>query len=277
MSRRTALIAVMITLFALPVAAQTVDEILAKNIQARGGAEKLAAIQSRKMTGRVVLPGGFELGYTQINKRPDKVREEYALQGMSIIQSYDGSNGWQIDPTQGKKTAEPLGEEDLRGLLDDAAFDGTLIGYKERGATVELLGKEDVDGSPAYKLRVKEKNGDVKTVYLDEDAMLEIKVEIKRMIRGAERESEVSIGDYKATDGVMLAHSLESKPKGAQQGQKLTIERVEDNPKIDDAFFVEPTGTPSPSANQTSGQPEAQKQPLAKAPSKTKTNPPAKR
>jgi outer membrane lipoprotein-sorting protein len=267
----------MTTLFALPSVAQTLDEILAKNIQARGGAEKLAAIQTRKMTGRVVLPGGFEFGYTQINKRPDMVREEYALQGMSIIQAYDGKNGWQIDPTQGKRTPEALGEEDLRGLLEDAAFDGTLIGYKDRGATVELLGKEDVDGSPAYKLRVKEKNGDVKNVYLDEDAMLEIKMEIKRMIRGAEREYEVSIGDYKATDGVMLAHSLESKPKGTQQVQKLSIEKVEDNAKIDDALFVEPTGAPTPSASQTSGQPEAQKQPPTKAQSKAKTNPPTKR
>ena len=104
----------------------------------------------------------------------------------------------------------------------------------------------DVDGSPAYKVVVREKNGDTRTLYLDEDAFLEIKMDVKRVIRGADREYEVTIGDYKNDSGVMLPYSIESKPKGAPQGQKVTFDIMESNPKVDDSFFAEPAISAAP-------------------------------
>jgi outer membrane lipoprotein-sorting protein len=246
MLRRSTLALLAAVVLTAPLSAQTIDEIVAKNIEARGGAQKLNAVQSRRMTGRVALPNGLELKYVQTNKRPNKVREDYTVQGLVIEQSYDGKHAWQIDPTQGKRTPEALGEEDTRGLIEDSQFDGALIGYKERGATAELVGKDDVDGSPAYKVVIKEKNGDTRTLYLDEDAFLEIKMDVKRVIRGADREYEVTIGDYKNDSGVMLPYSLESKPKGAPQAQKITFDIIESNPKVDDSFFIEPAVTAAP-------------------------------
>jgi outer membrane lipoprotein-sorting protein len=262
MSRRSTLALLATVALAVPLSAQTIDEIVAKNIEAHGGAQKLSSVQSRRMTGKVSLPNGLELKYVQTNKRPNKVREDYTVQGLVVEQSYDGKNAWQIDPTQGKRTPEALGEEDTRALIEDSQFDGALIGYKDRGATAELVGKDDVDGSPAYKIVVREKNGDTRTLYLDEDAYLEIKMEIKRVIRGAEREYELTIGDYKNDSGVMLPYSIESKPKGAPQGQKVTFDLIESNPKVDDSFFAEPTVTPA-----TAPAPAAEVP--AKAPSKT--------
>jgi outer membrane lipoprotein-sorting protein len=239
--RSTAFVCLMAVLFAVSAAAQTADELIAKNIEAKGGIQKIKAIKTRRMTGKVVYPGGFELGYTQVNARPNMLREDSLIQGMNVIQAYDGKMGWQIDPTQGKKTPEPVSEDDLRSLTEDADFDGPLVDYKEKGSTVEFAGKEpDVDGSPAYKLVVKQKNGDVKTVYLDEDYYLEVKIETKRRIRGAERESEMLVGDYKEVGGVMMPHAFEQKQKGAAQALKISYRSIESNPQIPEGYFQMP-------------------------------------
>jgi outer membrane lipoprotein-sorting protein len=171
---------------------------------------------------------------------------------MTGVQAYDGKNGWQIDPFQGKKTPEAMSEDDLRAIKESADFDdwaavGPIVNYKEKGNQVELVGKDDVEGTPTYKLKVTLKSGDVRYIYLDAENYVAIKQESKRTIRGAEREFETSIGDYKEEGGIMVAHSVESKPKGAPQGAKVTIEKVEINPDIPDSYFTMPAGTaPAP-------------------------------
>jgi outer membrane lipoprotein-sorting protein len=251
-----------------PLSAQTVDEVLAKYVEASGGMAKMQAQKSRKAIGKLSLPGGLDLAMTITQKRPEMIRVDISFQGMDVIQAYDGKTGWQIDPTQGKKTAEPLSEDDLKDLKENADFDGPLVNAKEKGNTVELVGKEDVDGTPAYKLKVTLKSGDIKYVYLDADAYVEIKEETKRTIRGTEREIETVMGDYKDEGGVMMPHSSESKPKGAPQGQKLTIDKVEINPEIPDSFFQMPAA-PAPAAEKpadtdkksdTAKKPETKKQ-----------------
>jgi hypothetical protein len=220
--------------------AQTADEIIARNIEAKGGMQKLQAIKTMRQHGKVVFPGGFELRFTQTNKRPEMVRTDQMVQGMNIIQAYDGKNGWQIDPTQGRRTSEALSEEDLRQIKEDADLDGPLVNYKEKGHTVEYLGEEDFEGSPVYKLKVTLQSGDVKTFFIDTDAALEIKIETKRFIRGAERETETVLGDYKDEGGVMMAHSFESKQKGATNTVKASIDKVDVNPEVTDSFFQDP-------------------------------------
>lgn len=231
--------------FSLSASAQTVDEIIAKHVEALGGMEKMQAQKTRRASGKLSLPGGLEAPITMAQKRPEMFRANITFQGMDVVQAYDGKNGWQIDPTQGKKTAEPLSEDDLKDVQENADFDGPLVNYKEKGNKVELLGKEDVEGTPAYKLKVTLKSGDVKTVFLDSDAYVEIKEVSKRTIRGAEREFENVLGDYKEEGGVMMAHSFEVKPKGAPQSQKLTIDKIEINPEIADSYFQVPPAAPA--------------------------------
>ena len=232
-----------------PLSAQTVDEIIAKHVQAIGGADKLKAVHSVRISGKLSAPGGLEAGITETKKRPDMVRQEFTVQGMTQVQAYDGKHGWQIDPFQGKKTAEAMSEDDLKAIKEDSDFDdwaaaGPLVNYKEKGNQVELVDKEDVEGTPAYKLKVTLKSGDVRYIYMDADNYVPIKQESKRTIRGAEREFEASMGDYKEEGGLMMAHSVEQKPKGAPQSLKITIEKVEINPDIPDSFFAMPAGTP---------------------------------
>ncbi len=95
---------------------QTADELIAKNIQARGGIEKIKAIKSVRMTGKFDGGGGFTAAVTQENERPDLVRETFIAAGHDAVQAYDGTTGWQIQPFGGKKDPELMGEDDLRDL-----------------------------------------------------------------------------------------------------------------------------------------------------------------
>ncbi|HEV2717494.1 MAG TPA: hypothetical protein VGU64_19660, partial [Terriglobales bacterium] len=120
----------LISSFAL---SQTADELVAKNIAAKGGIEKIKAIKTVRMTGKLDGAGGFTGLVGQQNARPNLVRETFTLQGMTQVQAYDGSLGWQIRPFGGRKDPQLMGEDDLRDLLIDADFDGPLVDYKEKG------------------------------------------------------------------------------------------------------------------------------------------------
>lgn len=266
MLRKSTWVFAMAMLCSLSLAAQTVDEIIAKHVEAVGGMDKLKAVNSVRMSGKFTA-GNLEATATETKKRPNMVRQELTLQGMTQVQAYDGKNGWQIDPFQGKKTAEAMSEDNLRAMKENADFDdwaavGALIDYKAKGHKVELLGKEDVEGTPAYKLKITLNTGDVKTVYLDADNYVPIKQESKRTIRGAEREFESSIGDYKEEGGVMMAHSVEFGPKGSQQRAKVTLDKVEINPDIPDSYFHMPAdAAPASTPPAAPGQGDAAKKP----------------
>ncbi len=261
--------------FAVPASAQTVDEIVAKNIEARGGMQKLKAAKSVRSTGKMTLGQGMEAPLVLERKRPNSLRMEITLQGMTGIQAYDGATGWMLMPFGGKKDPEPMGEDDLKVTAEQADFDGPLVDYKTKGNKVELVGKEQVEGSDAYKLKVTLKNGEVYHYYLDADSFLDIKVESKRTIRGTERESESLIGDYKEVNGMMIAHSVESGAKGSPNKQKLTLEKIEINPTIDDARFKMPE-VKKTEGNKPEVKPEnkeSESKPADKRPADAKTPP----
>ncbi|MCS6805307.1 MAG: hypothetical protein NZ823_09235 [Blastocatellia bacterium] len=223
----------------LPASAQSVDQVLAKYYQARGGLEKIKSVKTLRFTAKI-SGGPMEIPVTMEQKRPNSMRMEFTFQGLTGIQAYDGKTGWMIMPFGGKKDPEPMGEDMLKELAKQADIDGPLVDYKEKGHQVELLGKESVEGTEAYKLKLTRRDGDVEYIYLDADSYVEIKSEGKRMIRGSEFEAETIYGDYKQVDGLMIAHSIESGPKGSSQKQKITIEKIEINPPIEDTRFAMP-------------------------------------
>src|SRR6266567_7069548 len=187
---------------------QTADELISKNIQAKGGMDAIKAIKSVRMAGRLDAAGGFTGRVGQENMRPNLVRETFSLQGMTAVQAYDGSTGWQIQPFGGHKDPELMGENDLRDIVLDADFDGPLVDYKEKGNTIEFLGHDVVDGDDALRLKVTLKNGDIVYYYLDPDTFLEIRKEIQQTIRGSIRERIVDLGSYKPVGGVMYPFSI---------------------------------------------------------------------
>ncbi|MEO6259827.1 MAG: hypothetical protein ABIP63_05725, partial [Thermoanaerobaculia bacterium] len=202
--------------------------------------ERIAAIRSLRRSGKFIGGGGFEARVVQENRRPQMVREEFAMQGMTGINAWDGKVGWKIEPWDGKKDPEALSEAEQKEILEDSDFEGPLINYRQKGNRVEYLGREPVEGTDAYKLRVTRRNGDVQIYYMDSDYYVPIKIETKRMIRGAEREFETSLGDYKEVSGWFLPFSIESNVKGSSNRQKIAYEKIEANVALGDERFARP-------------------------------------
>ena len=219
----------------------TVEELVAKNVAAKGGADALRALQSVRFTGKLLVnEGQIQLAYVETKKRPGAIRDEVTLQGMTAIQAYDGAQGWKVSPFQGRKDPEKMSADDTKSLMEDADIDGPLVDWKAKGSTVEYLGTEDVDGTQAHKLKVVRKNGDVTFVYLDPDAFLEIRKISQRVEQGAHVEVETDVGDYEKVAGVFLPFSVESGPKGAPDKQKIVIDKAEPNISVDDTIFKFP-------------------------------------
>jgi len=225
---------------AASLSAQTADDIIAKYLKTAGGMDKIQAVQTLRRAGTFNGGGGFEAAVLQENKRPNKVREEFSLQGMTGVNAYDGKTGWKIEPWQGKKDAEALSEDEMKQIVEDADFDEPLIHYQQKGNKVEFVGMEQVEGTDAYKLKVTLASGDVRYYYMDTDYYVPIKIEMKRMIRGAEQEFETSLGDYKEVAGWYLPYSVETRRKGSEDVQKITFEKIEANVPIDDGRFAKP-------------------------------------
>jgi hypothetical protein len=221
-------------------AAQTADELVNKNIEAHGGMDKIKAVKTIRITGKLTAGGGFNAVTGQENVRPNLVRETFSLQGMTAITAYDGTTGWQIQPFGGHKDPQLMGEDDLRDLLLDADFDGPLVDYKEKGNTVEFLGHDEVDGDDALRLKVTQKNGDIIYYYLDPDTFLEIRKEVQEFIRGSVRESIVEFGSYKPVAGVMYPFAISQGSKANPAAQTTTIQKIEVNVNINPADFAVP-------------------------------------
>ncbi len=222
-------------------AAPTTDSLIARHIQARGGGGALAAIRSLEMTG-ALRPAGFsaDLAYREVIARPGSVRIETTLQGLTPTQAYDGHDGWQIQPFQGRKDPEALSADDVKSLQEEADFEDALTNYKAKGSTVDNLGEVDVDGGPTYALRVDLKNGDQETYYLDPDSYLTVRVVTRQVVRGAESLTETDYGDYEKVDGVYFPFEVDSGAKGASDLQRITYKSVKANTAVDPAIFREP-------------------------------------
>src|SRR5437588_968332 len=229
MYSRLTIVSVASALAVIAVCAQdkpqlTVDELVAKNVAAKGGADALRGLQSVRLNGKMLVnEGQIQLVYAETKKRPDEVRTEATLQGMTAVEAYDGKDGWRISPFQGRKDPEKMSADDVKPLMEDAEIDGPLVDWKAKGSTLEYLGREDVDGTLAYKIKVVRKNGDVHYVYLDPDHFLEIRILTQRIRHGAQEELEEDLSDYENIGGVFVPFSIEAGHKGDPDKQKIVI------------------------------------------------------
>jgi outer membrane lipoprotein-sorting protein len=230
------------------LSAQTAEELVAKNLEAKGGIEKIKAIKSFKYTAKF-QQGSFTAKFAEEAKAPDSLREMFTIQGMTQIQAFDGTTGWQISPFEGRRDPEMLGEDDLRDISEDADFYGPLVDYKEKGNTVEYLGHDTVDGDDVYRLKITLKNGDIIYMYLDPDTFIEIRTERQQFIRGAVRETQTDLGSYKQVAGVYFPFSIASGPKSRpDQKATVTIDKMEANIEIPDSAFKMPSAPAAPAA-----------------------------
>lgn len=239
---------VLLLLAAAPAAfAYTAAELADKNVEARGGLERLGAIQSLRLEGTLRVQGDtVALGFVTLFKRPHFIRADATLQALTQVQAYDGTQAWQINPFQGRKDPERLSADDAKGLGEDAAdFNGVLVNYQGKGYTLDYLGTEDVDGTEAHKLRVTRPNGDIAYVYLDPDAFLEIRTVNRRIEHGVPNETITDYADYEKVAGIYMPLALEFWTKGSSDHQKIQYDKAEANVATDDATFHFPAAATS--------------------------------
>lgn len=228
-----------------PAAAQdsglTVDQIVQKHIEAVGGAGKIKAIRNLKLTGKAQVMGGqIDAPITLIVKRPNSMRLDMTVQGKTLVQAFDGETAWTINPFQGAAEPQKSSDEDTKAARDESDFiEGSLFDYKAKGNTVELIGKEDVEGSPAYKLKVTKKSGNVQYIYLGVQSFLGVKVTRRRKQMGQDVDIDSMPGSYKPVNGVMVPFTMDQKVAGRPVMQ-LTVEQAEANVPLDDAIFRMP-------------------------------------
>ena len=279
MPMRYLLSALLLGSVAIPATAQDAQSLVAKNLEARGGESALSAIRAISFNGRVIFPGDFELTFKETRAQlggGTADRADLTLQGLDLVQSYDGhGGGWRINPFQGRKDPEKMSADEVRAMADGAVIEGSLLASRHDGSRVEYLGREDFDGTLAYKLRVTQKDGDQFTYWLDPDTYLEIKIAETRKLRGAEQTTETELGDYEKVAGVYFPMSVESWNQGQDnQRQRTILAGGQANPPIDPAFFAEPGGPATPA--KAAGAPpdasnKAQKKPtVASKPAATK-------
>ena len=234
--------------FCLPAwgLAQTVDQLVARNVAARGGAEAWRAVSSLRLTGRMDVGKGMLVPYVLEQKRPRKMRLEFVFDGETAVQCSDGKAGWKLAPFRGRTTPEPMTDKELREAADSADLYGLLFDHARRGHAVELLGREPVQGRDAFKLKVTLPGGAVRWVYLDAESGLEVKVDALRTLGGRDRRVETFYHDWQAAEGLLIPRRYETRTEGAKESHPLTVETVRVNPPLDDSRFAMPAAAPAP-------------------------------
>jgi len=231
----------------------TAEELVAKNIAARGGLEKIKAVQSMRMTGTMRL-GDDSLPTLLEIKRPGKTRWEFTLEGQTAVQAYDGKTAWMTMPFAGIVEPQPMSASETADIELQADIDGPLVDAAAKGITIELVGRETIDGNvDAWRLKIKRKSGDTRDLYLDAKTYFQILAVTRRSVDGREVEIRSRIGDYRDVSGLMLPHSFEASAVGVPETQSLKFEKVELNVPIDDSRFTMPRKPEAPGVGGAGG------------------------
>lgn len=227
--------------------AQTLDEIIKKAIDARGGLEKIKAVQSERITGRVTFTQGFEGTLILELKRPHKLYSEISVEGQKVLRVYDGkSAGWVVNPFSEDKGVVEMSAEELKGMPDESDADGPLVDYEAKGSKVELVGKEEAEGKPVYRLKITGKTGEVRSYLIDGTTFLTTKWEGIRKVVDQDLPWECTLSDYHEMEGLKFPFKIDQGSPGTEYHQTLTVEKVEINPKIDESHFSKPAAPQAP-------------------------------
>jgi hypothetical protein len=234
----------LVTLWALAssgaLGAQTVDDVVARYIEARGGLSRLHAVQSLRLVGRMSLPDVAAPFVLEL-KRGSKMRTEFTVQGRKGIQAFDGRSGWSVAPLPGEPP-RPLDPDTEREARAQADVDlSPLVDSKAKGFTVELVGRERLSGGDTWKLLVRGGDQPDRTLYLDTRSHLVVRAEEIRDLDGQDVVFVTEIGDYRTVEGLVYPHRIDVGPKEHPEGrQRLEIETIEINPPLDDSRFQRP-------------------------------------
>jgi outer membrane lipoprotein-sorting protein len=261
------------SLAALPLAwtsasaSMGVQEIVDKNVAARGGIAAWHNVQTLTYEGTLDAGGkpAHELPFVMKQKRPHKTRLEIVFKDQTAVQVYDGSRGWKVRPFLNRNEVEPYTptELELAGKADE--LDGPLLDYQKKGTQVALDGTEQVDGHPAYKLRLTSRDGTKRALWIDSTTFLEVKMDGEpRKLDGRLHKVTLYFKDFRSEHGLTIPHVQQTVVEGVKEPYKMSISRISVNDGLEDAVFGKPqlkalvTNTPAsptaaPAAPKSSG------------------------
>ena len=241
----TALCLAILCLLPHRAAAQTADEVVAKALAARGGVSRIKAVQSQRISGTISFGAGADGPFVVELKRPGKMRIEVTLQGQTLIRTFDGkSSGWILNPFGESKDVQPMSAEDLRNIADESDFDGPLVDYLSKGSTLQLAGKQDIEGKPAYRLNLTNKQGQARSYYFDAASYLLLKWEGSRTVGDKSVPWESLFRDYREVNGLQMAFEIDSDAIGTEQSQKIIVSKLEIDAPIEESRFEKPVAPP---------------------------------
>lgn len=234
--------------------AQTVGEILGKVLAARGGENKLRAIRSERVSGKISF-GDVSGPFVVELKRPLKMHMQLTIQNQTMVRVYDGKQGWANNPFAGKVNPEAMSEDELKNITEESDFDGPLVDYQSKGNQIELVGKDKFNDKDVWRVKLTTKNGDVRFYLFDANSFLLLKWEGKRKYEGQELPVESYFSDYREVGGLKFAFAIDSGSSPTELNQKLRIEKIELNPDLNDAEFGKPPTPAQPGTAPAAAQP----------------------
>ena len=243
----------------------TAEQVVDKNVAARGGLSAWRAVKTLEMKGKMdaggnnrptlPIPGQkrpnmalpqrsaeqVQLPFVMDLERGRKMRLEIQFNGQTALQVYNGTQGWKLRPFLNRHEVENFTPEELKAASTQADLDGLLIDYATKGSKVELEGVEKVEGHDAYNLKVTDKNGFARHVWVDAENFLEVKVEgTPRRLDGKYHPVTTYLQDYRKVNGLVMPYLLVTAVDGVRDREKIAIEEIVSNPKLDDSKFAMP-------------------------------------
>jgi hypothetical protein len=227
---------------ATPVAGQSLDDIMARYIEARGGLEAIRSVTTIRMKGTMTSGPGNPVPVVIEMKRPAMMRMDMIVDGAMGTQAFDGTEGWVVMPFAGITTPDRMPPDVAREARAQADFDGPLVDHASKGHRVELAGRGRVNGKDTFELLVTLRDGSRRTIHLDATTFLEIRSSGTRSAGGAPIEHDTTMSDYRKVGGLMFPHAIETGLTNAPQRQRLVIDSIEINVPIADDRFRMPGG-----------------------------------
>jgi hypothetical protein len=250
---RKMVLPIIIVLFAVPLIVVadsttapvdlTAAQIVERNISARGGLQAWRGVKTLSMSGKLDAGGKqkVQLPFVLEMERNRKTRLELQFNGQTAVQVYDGTNGWKLRPFLNRRDVEPYTPEELKAASMQADIDGPLVDYVSKGTKVQLEGLQSVEGHDAFNLKLTLKTGQVQHIWVDAQTFLDVKIEgTPRRLDGRFHPVATYMRDYRSVNGLMIPYVNETAVDGVKQTEKIVVEKVIVNPKLEDSHFSKP-------------------------------------
>jgi outer membrane lipoprotein-sorting protein len=221
----------------MQVQAQSLKKVLKKHYAATGQND-LAKVETVTMSGKIVQMG-LEIPFNTYMKRPGMMRTEGTFQGMTFLQTYNGSEGWSVNPFAGSMEAVPMGPVELKAMSMQSDIDGMLYTYKNKGYKAELKGTETVDGADCHKIEIITSDNDIYNFFINKETQMCIKVGAAVMMEGVVNETESYMFNFMTVDGISFPGVIETR-YGGQTAMTMVFENIKLNTEMDAAFFGKP-------------------------------------